>query len=95
MLKNQLLDQVKCFLVLCVLTDLHDSTPSVRGELLFAVVALHVKFGEFCYEGLLHFGVVIDFFFNGDFDFDSFGVAFGPNEAGVDDFGFVESFDFL
>jgi hypothetical protein len=78
-----------------MLTHLDHCAPGVRSELLFAVVALHVKFGELSDKGLFHFGLVVDFFFDGDFDLDSFGMALSPDEAGIDDFGFVESLDFF
>ena len=67
----------------------------MRCELLFAVVALHVEFGELSDKGLFHFGLVVDFLFDGDFDLDSFGMALSPDEAGIDDFGLVESLDFF
>ena len=94
-LEDELLNEVKGFLVLCVLTDLDDGAPCVRSELLFAVVALHVELGELGDEGLLHLCLVVDLFLDCDLDFDSFGVAFGPDETSVDDFGLVESFDFF
>lgn len=78
-----------------MLSDLYDGTPSVRSELLFAVITLHVELSELSNKGLLDFGIVVELLFDGDFDFDSFGVALSPNEASIDDFGFVESFDFF
>ena len=81
--------------MLCVLTHLDDGSPCVRCELLFTVVALHVEFGELCDEGLFHFGLIVDFFFNGDLDLDSLGVALGPYETSVDNFGLVKTLNFF
>lgn len=95
MFQNKLLDKIKCFLVLDMLTDLDNSTPSVRCELFLTVIALHVDFNEFCNEGLLYFSVVVQLFLDGYFHFDSFGVALCPDESCVDYLGLVESFDLL
>jgi hypothetical protein len=94
-LQDKLLDQVKGFLVLSVLSDLDNCAPCVRSELFFAVVTLHVQLSELGNEGLFHFGVVVELLFDGDFDLDSFGVAFGPDETCVDYFCLVESLDFF
>ena len=94
-LEYKLFDEVKGFFVLCVLSDLNNSAPGVRGELLFTIVTLHVKLCEFSDECLLHFGLVVELLLNGDFDFNSFGMALSPNESCVDDFGFVKALNFL
>ena len=72
MLQNQLLDEIKGLFVLNMLSNLDNSTPSVRSELFLTVITLHVKFSEFGNESLFNFGVVVKLFLDGDFDFDSF-----------------------
>jgi hypothetical protein len=78
-----------------MLTHLDNCAPCVGSELLFAVIALHVEFGEFSDKGLLHFGLVVDFLFDGDLDLDSLGMTFSPDESRIDDLGLVEPLDFL
>jgi hypothetical protein len=39
--------------------------------------------------------MIIKFFFDGNFDFNPFRMAFCPNESGIDNFSFVEPFDFF
>lgn len=72
MLQNQLFNQIKGLFMFDVLPHLHNSTPSMRSELLFAIITLHVKFSEFCDEGLFDFSVVVKLLFNRDFNFYSF-----------------------
>lgn len=95
MLENELFDEIEGFLMVDVLSDLDDSSPGVRGELFLAVVALHVALNELCDEGLLDFCFVVQLFLDSDFDLYAFGVAFSPDEACVDDFGFIEPLDLL
>ncbi len=78
-----------------VLSDLDDGAPCVWGELFLAVVTLHVEFGKLSDESLLDFSVVVELLFDCYFDLYSFRMTFSPNEPSVDNFGLVESFDFL
>jgi hypothetical protein len=55
-----------------MLSDLHDCSPSMRCELLFAVVTLSIHFNELSDKGLLYFGIIIELFFNSYLQFDSF-----------------------
>lgn len=78
-----------------VLPNLHHCSPRVRCELLLAVIALGVGFNEFRHEGLFDFSLVIELLFDSDFDFDSFGVLFCPDEARIDNLGSIQSLNFL
>ena len=95
MFQDQLLDEIKCLLVLHMLSHLDNCAPSVRSEFFLTVVTLHVKLGEFSNEGLFNFCVVVKLLFDSDFNFDSFRMALSPYETSINDFGFVETFDFF
>ena len=56
----------------------------MRGELLFAVLALSVMLDKFDFEGLLDGGACEDLFLNCDLDHDPFGRGLGPFENRVD-----------
>jgi hypothetical protein len=51
-----------------MLSDLDDCAPSVRGELLFTVITLHIQLSELDNKCLLYFGVVIQLFLYCNFD---------------------------
>jgi hypothetical protein len=55
-----------------MLSDLNNGAPCMRSELLFAVITLHVQFSKFDNKCLLDFSVVIQLFFDCNFDFYSF-----------------------
>ena len=78
-----------------VLSNLYNCSPSVRSELLFAIIALRVGLYELGNEGLLYFGIVVQLLLDCYFDLDSLRVFLGPDETSVDDFGSVQSPDFL
>jgi len=78
-----------------MLSHLDNCAPSVRSELFLTVITLHVKLGEFSNEGLFNFCVVVKLLFDSDFNFDSFRMALSPYKTSIDDFGFVETFDFF
>ena len=94
-LQNQLLDIEERFLMLDMLSHLNTSAPSVRSKLFLAVVALSVGLDKLYHESLLDLGLVIQLFFDCDFDFDSLGMFLRPNEPGIDDSRTIQSSDFL
>lgn len=69
-----------------VLSDLHTSAPSMRGELFLAILALLIMFGELYDETLLHLYIFGDFFLNSELNFNSPRMRLGVKEPRFDDF---------
>lgn len=95
MLQDELLDQEEGLLVVDMLPDLHDCAPCVRGELLLAVITLHINLSKLSDEGLLHLGFIIELLLYGQLDLDALGMRLCPHEPCLQDLGTVEPFDLL
>lgn len=77
------------------LSDLDLGDPRVRGVTGFTVIALLVCYDEFDHKGLLKHRVLLDFFLNCYFDFNSSRMRFSPNKSSVQKFHSFQAFDVL
>jgi hypothetical protein len=55
-----------------MLADLNNCPPCVRSKLFLTVITLHIDFNELSDKGLLHLGLVIQLFFNCEFNLNPF-----------------------
>ena len=67
----------------------------MRGVACFTVIALLICYDEFNHKGLLKHRVLLHFFLNCYFDFNSSGVGFGPNKSSVQKLHSFQAFDVL
>jgi hypothetical protein len=90
MFQDQLLQQQECPLMRNLLSNLHHRLPSVLRRQLGTRRTLTCMHYEGEDESLLEDGMGEDFFLDGDFQFYTSGMGFGPDEGGVDQADFHE-----
>lgn len=95
MSENDLLQVQEGPFVMHSMSNLDLGDPSMRGVACFTVIALLVCYDEFNHKGLLKHRVMLHFFLNCYFDFNSSGMGFSPNKSSIQKFHSFQAFDVL
>jgi len=91
--KDELFEEEEGLLVINLLSNLDESTPSMWSIFFLTILALLVKDDEFDGESLLDSDVIQNFLLNSQFNLNSSRVRFSPDEAGIKKLDLVQTSD--
>lgn len=94
-LEKKLLQVKECFSMIGLLAHLNQGSPKVFGLPSMAISTHHRADNEFNDKYLLQYGSTHHFLLNGQLDFDTARMRFGPHKIGVNKLHLVQSFDLL
>jgi hypothetical protein len=91
--KDELFKEEEGLLVVNLLSNLDESTPSMWSIFFLTILALLVKDNEFNRESLLDGDVINNFLLNSQLNLNSSRVRFSPDETGIKKLNLVQSSD--